>query len=99
MGDLTDHSTAEYIAKTTNNGNSFEVVADPAAPNGYDPQIVGVGIAKSNTALINTVQKALQDLITEGTYQKIVASYGLLPVSSAQINQGSKPLPSTSATP
>jgi polar amino acid transport system substrate-binding protein len=99
VGDLTDHSTAEYIAKTTNKGNSFEVVADPAAPNGYDPQIVGIGIAKSNTGLITTVQKALQDLITEGTYQKIVSSYGLLPVSSAQINQGSKPLPSTSATP
>ena len=99
MGDLTDHSIAEYIAKTTNKGNSFEVVADPAAPNGYDPQIVGIGIAKNNTALITTVQKALQALISDGTYKKIVDSYGLLPVTSAQINQGSKPLPSTSATP
>ena len=50
VGDLTDHSTAEYIAKTTNSGNSFEVVADPAAPQGYDPQLVGIGIVKSNTA-------------------------------------------------
>jgi polar amino acid transport system substrate-binding protein len=99
VGDLTDHSTAEYIAKTTNGGNTFEVVADPAAPNGYDPQIVGVGIVAKNTALINTVQKALQDLITEGAYQKIVAKYGLLPVTSAQINQGSKPIPTTSASP
>jgi len=96
VGDLTDHSTAEYIAKTTNNGNTFEVVADPAAPNGYDPQIVGIGIVASNTQLLTTVQKALQDLITDGTYTKIINSYGLLPVSSAQINQGSKPIPSAS---
>ena len=96
VGDLTDHSTAEYIAKTTNGGNTFEVVADPAAPNGYDPQIVGIGIVASNTQLINTVQKALQDLITDGTYTKIINSYGLLPVSSAQINQGSKPIPTAS---
>lgn len=96
IGDLTDHSTAEYIAKTTNSGNSFEVVADPAAPQGYDPQLVGIGIVKSNTALVTTVQKALQDLITDGTYTKIISTYGLIPVTSAQINQGSKPIPTAS---
>ncbi len=41
-----------------------------------------------NTQLINTVQKALQDLIDEGTYQKIVAAWGLFPVKAAEINQG-----------
>jgi len=96
VADLLDHSVAEYIAKTTNNGNSFEVVADPAAPHGYDPQLVGIGIPATNTALISTVQKALQDLITDGTYTKIIESYGLLPVTSAQVNQGSKPVPTTS---
>ena len=96
IGDLTDHSTAEYIAKTTNGGNSFEVVADPAAPNGYDPQIVGIGIVSTNTQLLTVVQKALQDLITDGNYVKIIHAYGLLPVSSAQINQGSKPVPTSS---
>ena len=43
---------------------------------------------KTNTLLLTTVQKALQDLITEGTYTKIINSYGLIPVTSAQINQG-----------
>ena len=88
VGDLTDHSTASYIAQTTNNGKTFAVVADPSAPDGYDPQMVGVGIVASNTGLINAVQKALQDLIDEGAYQKIVAKYGLLTVDSAQVNQG-----------
>jgi hypothetical protein len=98
IGDLTDHSTAEYIAKTTNSGNSFEVVADPTALNGYDPQIVGAGIVASNQALATTVQKALQGLIDDKTYGQIIAKYGLLPVTSAQVNQGSKPV-STSPTP
>ncbi len=103
VGDLSDHSTVEYIAKTTNNGGTFEVVADPAAPNGYDPQIVGAGIVATNTALITTVQKALGELISDGSYAKIIAKYGLLPVSSVQVNQGSKPIattsPSASSTP
>jgi len=99
VGDLTDHSTASYIAKTTNSGNTFEVVADPAAPEGYDPQLVGVGIVSTNTQLIDTVQKALQALIDEGAYQKMVATYGLIPVKASEINQGSKPVPSTSPSP
>ena len=99
VGDLTDHSTASYIAKTTNNGATFEVVADPAAPEGYDPQLVGIGIASTNTQLISTVQKALQALIDEGAYQKMVATYGLIPVKAAEVNQGSKPIPTASATP
>jgi len=95
VGDLTDHSTASYIALKTNNGNTFEVVSDPSAPNGYDPQIVGIGMVAKNTALIDTVQKALQALIDEGAYQKIIAKYGLLPVDSAMVNQGGKsPSPS-----
>ena len=99
VGDLTDHSTAEYNAMTTNKGNTFEVVNDPSAPKGYEPQLVGIGIVAKNTQLINTVQKALQDLIDEGAYQKIVGKYGLTAVDSAQINQGGKATPSPSATP
>jgi len=88
VGDLTDHSTASYIAINTNGGKSFEVLSDPAAPNGYDPQIVGIGILATNTALIDTTQAALQALIDEGAYAKIIAKYGLLPVESALVNQG-----------
>jgi polar amino acid transport system substrate-binding protein len=88
VGDLTDHSTAEYNAKTAGNGTLYEVVSDPAAPNGYVPQMVGIGILKSNTQLVTAVQKALQSLIDNGTYKTIIDKYGLLPVTSAQINAG-----------
>ena len=98
VGDLTDHSTASYIAQTTKNGETFAVVSDPSAPNGYDPQIVGIGMVAKNVQLINTVQKALQALIDEGAYQKIIAKYGLLPVQSADTNQGGKS-PSPSPAP
>ena len=99
VADLTDHTTASYIAQTTNDGNTFEVIADPDAPNGYEPQVVGIGILKTNTALIDTVQKALQALIDEGAYAKTIAKYGLLPVQSAQIDQGGAPTPSPSTAP
>jgi polar amino acid transport system substrate-binding protein len=92
VGDLTDHSTASYIAKTTNGGNTFEVVTDSKFANGYDPQMVGIGIVAKNTQLIDTVQKALQGLIDDGTYKKIIDTYGLLPVNSAQVNAGKTPL-------
>ena len=96
VADLTDHSTAVYIARTTNSGNSFEVVVDPAAPNGYRPTVVGIAIPASDTALVTTVQKALQDLINDGNYLKIVNSYGLTPVTSAQINLATKASPAAS---
>jgi polar amino acid transport system substrate-binding protein len=84
--DLTDASTAGYIA--THQSANFEIVKDPAAPNGYEPQLVGIEIAKANTQLVDAVQKALQALINDGSYQLIVNKYGFLPVKSAQVNQG-----------
>jgi polar amino acid transport system substrate-binding protein len=99
VGDLTDHSTASYIAQTTNNGNTFEVVSDPSAPEGYDPQIVGIGVVATNTQLIDTLQKALQDLIDQGAYTQLIDKYGLIPVKSAQVNQGAVLAASPSATP
>lgn len=98
VADLTDHTTALSIAQTTNKGKTFEVVVDPANPGGYAPTPVGIGILATNTALIDTVQKALQALIDEGAYQKIVAKYGLGGVTSAQVNEAGKS-PSPSATP
>ena len=84
----TDHSTAAYISKTTNNGNTFEVVNDPAAPDGYNPAPQGIAITATDTGLVSAVQKALQDLIADGSYTKIIDKYGLLPVTSVQINRG-----------
>lgn len=88
VAQLMDQSAAAYLAKSSSAGKTFEVLADPAAPHGYVPSSVGVGISKTNRQLVTAVQKALQALIDEGAYQKIIAKYGLLPVQSAQVNQG-----------
>ncbi len=72
--------------QTTNDGNTFEVVKDPAAP--YDPQMDGIAILTKNTQLIDTVQKALQALIDDGTYAKILAAWDFVGVESATVNAG-----------
>jgi len=86
VADLTDFSTALGIAETTNNGNTFEVVRDPAAP--YAPQMDGIGMLTTNTQLVDTMQKALQGLMDDGAYQKIVAAWGFVPLTSAEVNAG-----------
>ena len=86
VADLTDYSTAVYIATTTNDGSTFEVVKDPDAP--YDPQMDGIAFKSTNTQLIDTVQKALQALIDDGTYAKIIAAWEFAPVESATVNEG-----------
>lgn len=85
---LTDLSAGAYAAKTYNDGNAFEIVIDPADPNGYTPGLVGAGVLKGNTQLLDSLQKALQSLIDDGTYAKFLDLYGLAPaaVKSAEIN-------------
>jgi polar amino acid transport system substrate-binding protein len=86
--DVTDGPGSTYVAKTVGGGNTFEVVQDPTAPNGYDPQTVGAGVLKSNTGLRDAIQKALQALIADGTYAKILDKYGeaSVAVTSVTIN-------------
>ena len=86
--DVTDGPGSTYVAKTVGGGNTFEVVQDPTAPNGYDPQTVGAGVIKTNTGLRDAMQKALQALIADGTYAKILDKYGeaSVAVTSVTIN-------------
>lgn len=90
VADVTDGPGSAYVAKTTGGGNVFEVVRDPSAPNGYDPQIIGAGMLKSNTQLRDAIQKALQVLIDEGSYTKILEHFGQpgVAVASAQVDLG-----------
>jgi polar amino acid transport system substrate-binding protein len=86
--DVTDSSTAAYNAINTDAGKTFEVVVDPQNPNGLDPTIVGIAVLKTDTQLRDALQKALQKLIDDGTYTKIISHYGLSPVTAAEINKG-----------
>lgn len=86
-----DAVAAEYIAATTNDGEAFDVVRDPENPSGFAPVFSGVGILKKDTGLVAAVQQALQALIDEGTYQRVLERYDMTAyaVKSAEMNQGS----------
>ncbi|QQQ78536.1 ABC transporter substrate-binding protein [Saccharothrix sp. 6-C] len=68
---LNDLPTAVYVAKTAGDGEFFEVV-DLAPINGGP---YGIGVDKSTPELTAALSKALQALIDDGTYGKILDAW------------------------
>ena len=93
VADLTDASTGAYVAQTTDNGASLELVVDPNPPAGlgFELKIDGIAIGKSNTGLRDAIQKALQSLMDDGTYKTIIDHYGLQPYPQADVNASKDP--------
>lgn len=73
--DVLDAAVAGYSAATA--PDLFEVVVDPNAPNGVEPVYTGIGVLKEDSGLTAALQAALQELIDNGTYKKILDTYGL----------------------
>lgn len=69
---LNDLPSAAYISRTAGDGSIFEVV--PGEP--IDGGPYGIGFAKDDVALRDSVNKALGELIADGTYLKILQSWG-----------------------
>lgn len=68
---LNDLPTAVYVAQTAGKGEYFEVVkADPINGGPY-----GIGVNKDNPQLGKSIQAALQALVDDGTYTKILESW------------------------
>jgi polar amino acid transport system substrate-binding protein len=80
--------SAGFVAKTTNDGDTFMVVEDPTAPNGYDATLNGIGVLKEDEALAEAIQAALQALMDDGTYETILAEFGVegIGIAEATIN-------------
>lgn len=85
-------SAAAYAAKTYGNGNAFQLVQSPTVASTFGTGMVGLGVPRQDTALLHAIQQAIQALMTDGTYAKIMDKYGtsLVGISSAGINQGPK---------
>jgi len=85
---MMDSLVAQGAAAKAGNGEYFEVVNDPAAPSGYDAGFVGIAILKSNTALRDAIQAAVQSLIDDGQYSALLEKWNMSSnaVSSASIN-------------
>ncbi|GAA4210915.1 ABC transporter substrate-binding protein [Streptosporangium oxazolinicum] len=72
---LNTKPAAIYTAQTADGGNAFESVDDPEAPGGYNASPNGIGVTRQNPELVTAIQKALQSLMDDGTYRKILAKY------------------------
>jgi polar amino acid transport system substrate-binding protein len=88
VASLLTKPSAGYVAKTTNDGDTFMVVEDPTAPNGYDATLNGIGVLKENEAFAEAIQAALQSLMDDGTYTAILAEFGVegIGIDAATIN-------------
>lgn len=75
-----------YIAHTAGDGKVFDVVAGKE----YLQSPIGIAVAKDNTALRDALQKALDAVIADGSYRKILEKYGMEDgaVTRAVINGG-----------
>ncbi|MDQ4005825.1 MAG: transporter substrate-binding domain-containing protein, partial [Actinomycetota bacterium] len=83
---LQDYPVATYNARTSGGGNDFEVVGVQiqAGP-------LGMAVAKDNSGLRDALQLALQAIIDDGSYARLIEKYQtpLGAVESATVNAGS----------
>ncbi|MEU8673448.1 ABC transporter substrate-binding protein [Streptomyces sp. NPDC048560] len=81
-----DFPVAAYAVKTSGGGKDFEIVGDQVEAAPY-----GIAVAKGNDELTKAVQAALDAIIKNGEYEKIIAKWGVEAgaVTEAKINGGS----------
>ncbi|AWT45436.1 MULTISPECIES: ABC transporter substrate-binding protein [Streptomyces] len=86
VADLNDFPVAAYNAKTSGGGKDFEVVGEQIEAGPY-----GIGVSKGNTQLRDAIKAALDAIIKNGEYQKILEKWNVTDgaVTEAKINGGS----------
>ncbi|MGW4905879.1 ABC transporter substrate-binding protein [Streptomyces sp. NPDC004270] len=86
VADLNDFPVAAYNAKTSGGGKDFEVVGDQIEAGPY-----GIAVTKENTQLRDALQAAVDAIIKNGEYQKILAKWNVTQgaVTEAKTNGGS----------
>lgn len=85
VADMNDFPVAAYNAKTSGGGNDFEVVGDQIQAGPY-----GIGVRKEDSQVRDALQKALQAIIDDGEYAKILDKWSVKQgaVTTATINAG-----------
>ena len=85
VADMNDFPVAAYNAKTSGGGNDFEVVGEQIEAGPY-----GIGVRKTDTQLRDALQKALQAVIDNGEYAKVLEKWNVKQgaVTSATVNGG-----------
>ncbi|SFF49154.1 ABC transporter substrate-binding protein [Streptomyces mirabilis] len=80
-----DFPVAAYAVKTSGGGKDFELVGEQVEAAPY-----GIAVAKSNTQLRDALQAALDAIIKNGEYDKVIAKWGVEAgaVKTAAVNGG-----------
>ena len=80
-----DFPVAAYAVKTSGGGNDFQIVGEQVEAAPY-----GIAVAKNNTQLRDALQAALDAIIKNGEYEKIIAKWGVKDgaVTEATVNGG-----------
>ncbi|MEZ0160758.1 ABC transporter substrate-binding protein [Streptomyces althioticus] len=80
-----DFPVAAYAVKTSGGGNDFQIVGEQVEAAPY-----GIAIAKDDTQLRNALQAALDAIIENGEYQKVMDKWGVAEgaIDKAVINGG-----------
>ena len=83
---LTDFPIAAYSVKNSGGGKYFEIVGEQVEAGPY-----GIAVAKGNDELRDALQAAVQALIDNGEYKKIIEKWGVEDgaITEAKINGGS----------
>jgi polar amino acid transport system substrate-binding protein len=86
IANMEDFPVAAYSAQTSGNGSDFEVVGQQVGAGPY-----GIAVPKSNTKLRDKLRSALQKLIDNGDYGRILDKWNVQAgaVTSAELNGGS----------
>jgi polar amino acid transport system substrate-binding protein len=86
VADLNDYPVAAYIAKTTDGGKAFQVAGQQLGAGPF-----GIAVAKSNTGLRDALKAAVNAIIQDGTYHKILTKWQVTnsAIPAATINSGS----------
>ncbi|WP_406303093.1 ABC transporter substrate-binding protein [Streptomyces sp. NBC_00885] len=86
VADLNDYPVAAYIAKTSGGGKDFDVAGGQT-----DAGPFGIGVDKSNTQLRDALKEALDAIIKDGSYAKVLEKWDVTnsAVDKATINAGS----------
>jgi polar amino acid transport system substrate-binding protein len=70
---LVNTLAGSYAAKTENGGQDFQIVAGV-----YQPQFAGIIFPKKSARLREAIRAALNAVILDGTYRKIMVRYGVV---------------------
>lgn len=86
VADLNDYPVAAYIAKTSGGGKDFEVAGGQT-----DAGPFGIGVDKGNTQLRDAIKEALDAIIKDGSYTKVLEKWDVTnsAVTKATVNAGS----------